>query len=135
MISTKDIIDIADCLSSNKFTSIEWHSNGVSLLMELSAGSSNSQAATPLEDERVLEPTMQIVSSSFGNFSFHCLNDESPILAVGNTVQDGDLVGLLGVGEVVFPVHSNSSGLVTAVYVEEGCLVEFRQNIAELSLN
>ncbi|MCC6705136.1 MAG: biotin carboxyl carrier domain-containing protein [Thermomicrobiales bacterium] len=127
------VIDAAERAGVN-FLRLEIESAGISLELNREAGGATAGSAatltgdTPASDDQfaaVLAPVL-------GTFYRRPDPDAEPFVAVGQSVSEGDQIGLIEVMKSYHEVTAPVSGIVTEILADDGHYVEYGQPLASI---
>lgn len=80
------------------------------------------------------EKEQYITSPMVGTFYQAPSEEESPFVAVGDTVKKGQVIGIVEAMKLMNEITSEVEGVVTEILVENGTLVEFAQPLIRVQV-
>jgi acetyl-CoA carboxylase biotin carboxyl carrier protein len=102
------------------------------MVMEETEGSDSSDVFLTIESPHLSAKATTVVAECPGVFLTAHPVHSGPLVAPGDRVRPGDIVGLLKIGRLLTPVTAPREGIVTRVAAAPGTLVEFGTRLVEI---
>ncbi len=105
------------------------------ITLDLSRGGNAAGESTPVTDagaSPATGDTVAITAPVLGTFYRRRSPEEAPLVEEGDTVQAGDLIGLIEVMKTYHEITAPSAGVITSILAEDGHYVEYGQPVAML---
>ena len=127
---------IIDTLEHTDITELNVEHGSFALHIERSVGTvrndSVSHAPSPIEPDSAHLVHSTLRSPQVGTFYLSAEPDGEPFLAVGSSVEQGQVIGLIEAMKLVSEIEAELSGVIRRILVSDGQPVEFGQALFEL---
>ncbi|WP_416424005.1 biotin/lipoyl-containing protein [Pseudomonas sp. App30] len=130
-MNIKEIRQLAGWLGAANLSVLHIQRPGFDLLLRRGAAAAPVLHAEP--PARVDVPVASIKASGPGLFFSHHPDERTPWVKPGDSVHNGQLVGVLQIGHLLLPVRSQQDGQVSAVRAAEGEQVGYGQPLFDLA--
>lgn len=134
-MESNELRQLSEMLRTSGFTCLEFSRAGESVRLAVSPGSGAVTIAhmeTPGDAVASAANAVTAQAGSAGVFlAAHPLRD-APFVRVGQTVAEGDVLGLLKIGPIYAPIPAPAAGVVSKIVAAEGALLGFGSPVMEL---
>lgn len=118
---------------ANLGASQRWNSTDVSIGAEDVISTSNHVTITTMSSNSVPVTTKSITAPLVGTFYRAASPGEKAFVEIGQQVKKGDVVGIIEAMKLMNEIIAEEDGVVSAIEVEDGHLVEYGQVLVRLS--
>ena len=152
----KDIYQLWDRMENSSVNELELEMHGVRLVLKKGCEKNhpvvNAEPEWTLEEKSVTEKTAtgkfaiektaglqeanttKIQAPLVGTFYQAPAPGEAPFVTVGQQVRKGDIVGFIEAMKLMNEITAPEDGIITAISVQDGDMVEFHQVLMELEI-
>jgi len=134
-MNIKEIRQLAGWLGAANLSVLHIQRPGFDLLLRRGSAAPQVAPAQVHTEQPALAgaPLASIKASGPGLFFSHHPDERKPWVTPGDSVRNGQLVGVLQIGHLLLPVRSQQDGQVSAVRAAEGEQVGYGQPLFDLA--
>lgn len=134
----KEIYQLWDRFENSTVSEMDLEFQGMHFILKKSSGSEKKvvskemPGSTPVQDMEVPDISTCIKAPLVGTFYQASAPGQAPFVTVGQQIHKGDVVGIIEAMKLMNEITAPEDGIVTAIHVKDGDMVEYNQVLMEL---